>query len=99
MILKPDHIAGKVAILARAPLDKQYTTLLKLISLRGRVPYNTEFSRKFTAKKVIEALKDVKNAKAPGFDKVHPEFLLHCDQKARKSLASCYSHILTTKNF
>ncbi|KMQ82898.1 rna-directed dna polymerase from mobile element jockey-like protein [Lasius niger] len=43
-----------------------------------------------------QALKDVKNGKAPGFDEIHPEFLTHCGNHTRAWLARFYSNMLHT---
>lgn len=42
------------------------------------------------------AIRELKLAKAPGFDGLHNDFFVHCTRNAVKSLAQFFSDILKT---
>jgi len=46
----------------------------------------------------LNALKDVKPGKAPGFDNIHPDFLINCGSCAKVWLAHFFTDIIQTGN-
>jgi len=60
----------------------------ELASLRARCPNDSNFSAPFTLLELDEALKLTKVGKAPGLDNLHPEFLKHLGNTAKKSASS-----------
>lgn len=97
-LVSPDQIASRIITLSRAPRNKHHTKQIKkeLSNIRQTMPRDTEFSRQFTTEELTAALRDMKTGKAPGFDGVHPEFLLHCGEKTKKWLTVFYSRVLAS---
>lgn len=95
--IPPNQIASHIVSTSKAPRDRAHTTQIKheLTALKSTCNHQTEFSRPFSSDEITTALKDVKSGKAPGFDGVHPEFLLNCGKYARRWLAKFFTDILT----
>lgn len=94
----PDQIASRIISLSRAPSHKQHTRKVKkeLTKLKQQAVNRSEYSNDFTVAEINTALMDVKTGKSPGFDGIHPEFLVNCGNKTRKWLAAFFSHIMIT---
>ncbi|KAG5870121.1 hypothetical protein JTB14_000097 [Gonioctena quinquepunctata] len=71
--VSPSAVASHIVVTSRAPKDKEHTAEVK----REAQATETEQSRPYTREEVSNDLKDVKSGKAPGFDDIHPEFLIN----------------------
>lgn len=94
--ITPNNVASHIVKTSRAPRDRTHTTTVKreLRSLKQTASPASEFSRPIAADEVAAALSKTKSGKAPGFDGIHPEFLLHCGKYARVWLAKFFTNIL-----
>lgn len=92
----PNRVASHIVANSRAPRDRDHTTKVKqdLKILKSACPPTSEYSDEFTPEEITSAISEIKSGKAPGSDKIHPEFLLHCGKYARKWLADFYTDIL-----
>lgn len=95
--IKPNSVASHIVMTSRAPRDKAHTKRVKehLKTLKNEST-ETEHSRPFTGEDVSAALKDVTSGKAPGFDGIHPEFLINCGKYAKRWLACFFTNIMQT---
>lgn len=96
--ITPDQIASHIATTSRVPGDKKHTKHIRcqLHALKSTAPCASSYSRPFTPLEVQEALKDLKPGKASGFDGIHPEFLIHMGENARRWFAQFFTDILQT---
>ncbi|XP_072375796.1 uncharacterized protein, partial [Diabrotica undecimpunctata] len=92
----PNRVASHIAATSRAPRDRDHTTKIKqeLKILKSECPLTSQYSEAFTLKKINSEISEVKSGKAPGFDKIHPGFLLHCGKYARKWLVDFYTDMI-----
>jgi exonuclease III len=97
-LVTPNQIASRIVSLSRAPRDPQHTKEIKksLTTMRLNLPVTSEISVEFTLDELKEAIKEIKIGKAPGFDGIHPEFLVHLGRRALQWLTKFFSHILQT---
>ncbi|XP_072384497.1 uncharacterized protein [Diabrotica undecimpunctata] len=95
--INPNTIASHLVSTSRAPKDKPHTIKVKreLKTLKFQSA-ETEYSRPFACKEVTIALKDVKPGKAPGFDNIHPDFLITSGKYAREWMAHFFTDIMMT---
>jgi hypothetical protein len=98
--ISPNRVANHIAQTSKAPSDKAHTRMVKngLKSLRKSFVNDHAVSNCFTADDITKAIKELKNGKAPGFDGIHPEFLIHCGKYATKWMTTFFSDILSTGN-
>ncbi|XP_072381681.1 uncharacterized protein [Diabrotica undecimpunctata] len=92
----PKRVASHIVATSRAPRDRDHTTKVKqeLKILKSECPLTSQYSEGFTLEEINSAISEVKSGKAPGFDKIHPEFLLHCGKYARKWLVDFYTDMI-----
>ncbi|XP_072389305.1 uncharacterized protein [Diabrotica undecimpunctata] len=92
----PNRVASHIVATSRAPRDRDHTTKVKqeLKILKSECPLTSQYSEAFTLEEINSAISEVKSGKAPGFDKIHPEFLLHCGKYARKWLVDFYTDMI-----
>ncbi|XP_039295405.1 uncharacterized protein LOC120353926 [Nilaparvata lugens] len=83
-MVTPNKIASRMVTLSRAPRDPQHTKEIKksFTTMRKNAPTRSESARDFTLDELTEAVKEIKVGKAPGFDGIHPEFLIHFGKNA-----------------
>lgn len=95
--ISPNLVASHIVATSRAPRDKAHTKRVKkhLKTLKSGL-VETQHSRPFNVEEVVDALKEVSPGKAPGFDGIHPEFLLNCGKYARTWLAHFFTNIMQT---
>lgn len=96
--ITPNKIASHIVSTSKVSQDKDYTRMLKrnFKKMKASLPTTSPYSKVFTLEEVNVAIEDLKHGKAPGFDGIHPEFLLNLGQNARKWLARFFSDILNT---
>lgn len=96
--VSPNQIASRIVSLSRAPRDKKSTIFVKrhLKSFRQSEGAPNKISRSFIAEEVNTAISKIKKGKAPGFDGVLPEFLIHSGRRTREWLSQFFSHIMQT---
>lgn len=96
----PDQIVSRKVALARGARDKYHIQQLTkgLRALWLKLLLDTAFSYIFSIKELMAVLKELKSSKTPGFGRIYPEFLLHCQQKTREGVATFYPLILTSGN-
>nr|CAH7736542.1 unnamed protein product [Callosobruchus chinensis] len=94
--ISANQISNHIAETSRVACDKEHTIKIKreLKSLRARCPNDSNLSAPFTLSELDEALKQTKHVNAPGLDNIHPEFLIHLGNTARKWLLHFFSGIL-----
>lgn len=98
LIVNPNAIATHIVSISRAPRDRDHTIQVKreLKGLKAATPLSSEYSRPFTDDDITKALEDVKTGKAPGFDGIHPEFLINLGKHGRRWMAKFLTDILRT---
>ncbi|KAI5726259.1 hypothetical protein M8J77_025912 [Diaphorina citri] len=98
--IHPNKIASHIVNVSRTPKDRGHTIDVKrrFKQLKETCPVSSNFSGPVTEADVRIALKDTKPNKAPGFDAIHPEFLLHCGNYTVKWLSKFFSDIIETGN-
>lgn len=76
MGVRLNKVASHIVATYRAPKNRAHTIKVKR-ELKAKAT-ETEHSRPFSTKKVLKAPDDVTAGKSPGFDNIHPEFLVNC---------------------
>lgn len=96
--ISPDKIACKLVQTSKVPADKNFTSRItkQYRDARKRTPKSSELSRAFSPNEVNEALDNMKNGKASGFDSIYPEFLKNTGPRTRLWLSRFYSNVLRT---
>lgn len=96
--ISPNHVASRIASLSKSKPDRYHKRFIKneLFHLRKEYTTSSNISAPFTDQELLQALNELKNGKAPGFDGIHPEFLKHCGKNARNWLVQFFSNILQT---
>lgn len=96
----PSQVADHIVSMSRAPHIKAHTKNVRkdLTSLKSSCVQESEFSRPFNDEEITTALKQMKIGKAPGFDGIHSEFLVHSGQYVKTWLAAFFTDILQTGN-
>lgn len=91
----PNKVASHLVATSRAPKDKEHTIQIKreLKTLKTEAT-ETKHSRPFTTEEISKALDDVTAGKAPGFDNIHPEFLINCGKYTKCWLANFFTDIM-----
>ncbi|KAG5886112.1 hypothetical protein JTB14_034299 [Gonioctena quinquepunctata] len=94
----PSAVAPHIVSTSEAPRDREHTTQVRreFKRLKATTDLQSEFYRLFTHVDITKALEDVKPGKAPGLDKIHPEFLINLGKSAREWLANLSTNILNT---
>lgn len=97
--ISPNAIASHIAATSRAPKVKAHTIEIKR-ELRNLKHHAREsiHARPVTLAEIETALKDVTPGKAPGFDNISPEFLIHCGKHAKRWMAKFFTDIIQTGN-
>lgn len=95
-----DQIANHIVETSRVPCNREHTKHIKqqVTELKKNIPHASMYSRPFSVEEVNEAIHALASGKAPGFDGIHPEFLIHAGPKAKKWLAQFYTCLLETGN-
>lgn len=95
--ISPNSVASHIVQTSRAPGDKAHTKRIRrhLKTLKSK-SIETQYSCPFTYEEISAALRDVTPGKAPGFDGIHPEFLLNCGRYAKVWLARFFTNIMQT---
>ncbi|XP_039290974.1 uncharacterized protein LOC120352793 [Nilaparvata lugens] len=96
--VEPELVAEHIIRNSRVNHNLEHTDEIRrqLKILRERVMPNPHFSAPFSAADIHNALRDMKTGKAPGFDGIHPEFLLNAGKNTRRWLSRFCSDILAT---
>ncbi|KAI5720173.1 hypothetical protein M8J77_002972 [Diaphorina citri] len=96
----PNQVANHIVNTSRAPNDRHHTIQVKkeFKTLKSTCPASSDFSIPFSFAEVFTAVKEMKARKAPGFDGIHPEFLIHSGDYTKKWLAKFYTNIINTGN-
>lgn len=96
--ISANRIAPKLVQTSKAPADKNFTSRItrKYRIARKRTPKSSEISRPFSPAEVKEAIGNMKNGKASGFDAIYPEFLIKSGPRTRLWLARFFSSVLRT---
>jgi hypothetical protein len=98
--ISPNKVASHMAQTSKAPGDKTQTRNVKteLRSLRRSFEPEHAATNPFATAETTKAIKELKAGKAPGFDGIHPEFLIHCGKYATKWLTQFFTDILSSGN-
>ncbi|XP_050515900.1 uncharacterized protein LOC126890764 [Diabrotica virgifera virgifera] len=98
--MSPNKVASHIVSLSRAPRDRTHTTNVKrdLRALKQMNRTNSEYSARILISEITHALKEMKSGKAPGFDGIHPEFLIHSGAYTKQWLAMFFNDILQSGN-
>lgn len=95
--IHPNQVAEHIVKTSKTPPIKDHSTQIRkeLSELKSRNS-SERFSHPFSLEETNAAINDMKSGKAPGFDKLHPEFLINSGQNTRRWLTRFYSNILNT---
>ena len=96
--IKPNKIAANIVTTSRSHIERRHSTQIKreLKVLKKQCPKSSNYSSTFTTEDITKALQDLKPNKAPGFDGIHSEFLLHLGKYATTWLAKFFTNIMET---
>nr|CAI5825299.1 unnamed protein product [Callosobruchus analis] len=85
--LHPNVVAHQIVKTSRAVSDKPHTRIVKqeLKALKSTTNQSSTYVQPVTIAECEKALKEMKPGKAPGFDGIHSEFLLHSGKYAKNS--------------
>ncbi|XP_028141425.2 uncharacterized protein LOC114335393 [Diabrotica virgifera virgifera] len=98
--MSPNKVSSHIVSLSRAPQDRTHTTNVKR-DLRAFIQMNrtnSEYSARIFISEMTRALKEMKSGKAPEFDGIHPEFLIHSGAYTKQWLAMFFNDILQSGN-
>lgn len=96
--VSPNAVASRIVATSRAPSDKMHTEERRRERWELRTLWNeamnTEYEHPFSYEAIESALKDTTPGKVPGFDNIHPEFLMNCGKYAKLWLAKLFTDIM-----
>jgi len=92
--VKANAVAAHLVKVAKAPSDKKFERRVRdqWRSFRRQAPDKT-LPPDFSTTELDNALRTVKTGTAPGYDNIHPEFLVHLGPRARSWLCRFFSRI------
>jgi hypothetical protein len=93
--VKANAVASHLVQVAKAPRDKKFERQVRdrWRSFCHQAPDRSP-PLDFSLPEIDSALRHVKPGTAPGYDNIHPEFLLHLGPRARSWLSKFFSRIL-----
>jgi hypothetical protein len=94
--VRANAVAAHLIQVAKAPTDKQFVRRIR-DQQRHFMRYTPDKNEPppFSASDIDSALKLVKAGTAPGYDNIHPEFLIHLGPKARTWMSSFFSRVIS----
>ena len=97
--VKANAVAAHLIQVAKAPRDKKFERRVR-DQWRGfcRQAPDKSLPPDFTTADIDSALRRVKTGTAPGYDNIHPEFLVHLGPKARTWLSKFFSKVTKDNN-
>ena len=92
--VKANAVAAHLVKVAKAPSDKKFERRVRdqWRSFRRQAP-DKSLPPDFLPTELDKALRTVKTGTAPGYDDIHPEFLVHLGPRARSWLYRFFSRI------
>lgn len=92
--MNADRVARRLVQSSKAPPDKRFSRTINRLYhiLRRRTRTNEDLSRPFLLEDINDALMNVKNGRASGFDAMYPEFLTFSGPRTRL-LARFFSNV------
>ena len=93
--VSPNEVASHLLKVAKAPLDKA-TKRAAHDEWRQYLRQTTQSNdfTEFNEAELKKVLQDLKAGTAPGYDRIHPEFLAHLGSNAQRWLCNFYSRII-----
>lgn len=96
--MSANRIAKRLVKTSKAPANQSFTSRIigKYRKARKKAQKSCEISRNFTVDEINEAMTNVKEGKASGFDGIYPEFLTHSGPRTRIWLSRFFTNVLKT---